>query len=83
MCTLQAGAAVESHARSLMNPKYTRHPDGVIYAEEVSSSLTIAIERKFVQPSVKATLPDSFDARAQWAACKGIGKIRDQSKCGA
>lgn len=33
--------------------------------------------------AVAETIPDSFDARAQWPECGGIADVRDQSACGS
>jgi cathepsin B len=38
---------------------------------------------KPIEHEVPAALPDSFDAREQWANCASIKEIRDQGSCGS
>jgi len=38
---------------------------------------------KHIQPLHPSAIPDTFDARTQWASCPSIKEIRDQSACGS
>ncbi|GMR39462.1 hypothetical protein PMAYCL1PPCAC_09657, partial [Pristionchus mayeri] len=65
---LQAEVPKTSYRNRLMAIKHTKLPADAVFKQDTP---------------LLASLPASFDSRAQWPMCSGIGAIRDQSDCGS
>jgi cathepsin B len=69
-----------------VNPKFQNFDDevkwGMLGVNHVKNSVKA---KKHLSKTrlLDVQIPTHFDSREQWAQCKGIGNIRDQSSCGS